>query len=221
MLMPRMISFAALFLCCIGFAQDKPNVNFEWSFSVLSSDGKERVLVPLLGDTTLKSGDEIKMMVKLKRECFVYVIHEDAAGEIFLRFPYDLKQFTSDYKVGKNYYLPKGRDWFKLDNKTGRETFHLLGSSQRLLDLEVLFGKYRDADASKKPAVAKEIVSEIRNVRRHYKTFTTLAERPISIGGNVRGLGKEPGRGYPDVSLIAIEISAMNLFGKTFTIDHQ
>ncbi len=219
--MSRLILVAVVLLTSLVGAQEKPNVSFEWAFATLSDAGKQPTLVPILRDTTLQTGDQLKMMVRLKTECFVYVIHENPAGEISLKFPYDLKQFTADYKIGKNYYIPKARDWFKLDNNTGREAFYVIASGRRLLDLEVLLSKYKDADVSKKPAVAKDIVAEIRNVRKYYKTFTTLAERPISIGGNVRGLGKEPSGGFPDVAQTAIEISANNFYGKTFTIDHK
>ena len=206
--MRRSILIAVVLLTSLSSAQEKPNVNFEWAFATLSTAGKESTLVPIVRDTTLQSGDQIRMMVRLKTECFIYVIHETPAGEISLKFPYDLKQFTTDYRVGKNYFIPKGRDWFTFDTNTGREAFYVVASARRLLDLEVLLSKYKDADASRKPAVAKDIVTEIRNVRKHYKTFTTLAERPISIGGNVRGMGKEPRSAFPDVAQIATEISA-------------
>jgi hypothetical protein len=219
--MRRLILVAVVLLTSIVGAQEKPNVVFEWAFATLSAAGKEFTLVPIVRDTTLHTGDQLKMMVRLKTDCFIYVIHESPGGEISLKFPYDLKQFTTDYKIGKNYYIPKGREWFKLDNNTGRETFYVVASGRRLLDLEVLLSKYKDAEVSKKPAVAKDIVAEIRNVRKYYKTFTTLAERPISIGGNVRGLGKEPSGGFPDVAQITTEISANNFYGKTFTIDHK
>jgi hypothetical protein len=219
--MYRSIILALAFTTSLVFAQEKPNVAFEWSFATLSTAGKESTLVPIVRDTTLQTGDQIKMMVRLKMDCFIYVIHETPAGEISLKFPYDLKQFTTDYKTGKNYYVPKGREWFTLDNNTGRETFYIVASGKRLLDLEVLLSKYKDADVSKKPTVAKDIVAEIRNVRKYYKTFTTLAERPISIGGNVRGMGKETRSGIPDVAQIATEISANNFYSKTFTIDHK
>jgi hypothetical protein len=219
--MYRSIILALAFTTSLVFAQEKPNVAFEWSFATLSTAGKESTLVPIVRDTTLQTGDQIKMMVRLKMECFIYVVHETPAGEISLKFPYDLKQFTTDYKTGKNYYVPKGREWFTLDNNTGRETFYIVASGKRLLDLEVLLSKYKDADVSKKPTVAKDIVAEIRNVRKYYKTFNTLAERPISIGGNVRGMGKETRSGIPDVAQIATEISANNFYSKTFTIDHK
>jgi hypothetical protein len=217
----RSIIVALALVTSLALAQEKPNVSFEWAFATLSATGKAAIPVPIVRDTTLQTGDQIKMMVRLKSDCFIYVIHETPTGEISLKFPYDLKQFTIDYKIGKNYFVPKARDWFTLDSNTGRETFYLVASGRRLLDLEVLLSKYKDADASKKPTIAKDIVAEIRNVRKHYKTFTTLAERPISIGGNVRGMGKEPGSGIPDVAQVATEISANNFYSKTFTIDHK
>ncbi len=219
--MVRSIAAAVITLWALALTQEKPNVSFEWAFGVLSGSGAGSKLVAITRDTALTSGDELKMMVKLNEECFVYVIHEAPGGEISLKFPYDFNQFTTDYKIGKNYYVPKGRPWFKLDAHTGRETFYLLASTDRLLDLETLLGKYKEAEASEKPSVAKEIISEIRNVRKHYKTFTTFAERPISIGGNVRNVTKDEAAGRPDLARIASEISANNFYGKTFTIEHK
>lgn len=219
--MSRFILVAAILLSSLAVAQEKVNVSFEWSFATLTQTTKDWSLVPITRDTALHSGDQLKMMVHLNRECFVYVLHEGPGGEISLRFPYDLKQFASGYKVGVNYYIPKGRAWFKLDTTIGRETIYLLASTQRLLDLEALVAKYNDAPASKKPEISKSIVSEIRNVRRYYKSFTTIAERPISIGGNVRGMTKEPSSSFPDVAQIATEINANNFYGKTVTIDHK
>jgi hypothetical protein len=219
--MVRSLAAAVIALWTVAVAQEKPNVSFEWAFATLSGSGADAKLVPISRDTTLSSGDELKMMVKLNQECFVYVIHEAPGGEISLKFPYDLHQFTSDYKIGKNYYIPKGRPWFKLDTKVGRETFYLLGSASRLLDLESLLEKFKGAGTSEKPAVAKEIITEIRNVRKHYRTFTTFAERPISIGGNVRDVTRDEATRGPEVARIATEISANNFYGKTFTIDHK
>lgn len=195
------------------------NVAFRWSFGALV--GKEKKLVPITRDTVLKTGDEIKMMVELKHECFVYVIYHSTKGEITLLFPEDLRQFTGDYKAEKNYYVPSGRRWFELDKNIGRETFYLLASSERLLDLEALLGSYKSADDSKKPPLADQILAEIRTVKRKFRTFTTLAERPVTIGGNIRGVEKAEESKRPDVSTIATEITANNFYSKTFTIDHQ
>jgi len=195
------------------------NVAFSWGFGALV--GKEKKFVPITRDTALKTGDEIKMVVELKKECYVYLIHNSSKGEIALLFPEDVRQFSGDYKVGKNYYVPKGRGWFELDKNAGKETFYLLASSERLLELEALIGNYNSAKKDDKASVADQVLTEIRSVKRKFRTFTTLAERPVTIGGNIRGVDKAEQAKRPDVTTIATEIKANNFYSKTFTIDHQ
>ncbi|MEK6565172.1 MAG: DUF4384 domain-containing protein [Bacteroidota bacterium] len=199
--------------------QETENVGFKWSFGAIV--GKERKFVSVTKDTVLKSGDEVKMLVELTKDCFVYVIHAGSNGEISLKFPYSFKQFNSDYKTGKNYFIPAGRTWDELDKNVGRETFYVLAASERLIELEALLGNYMAAEDSKKPPLAEQIVAEIRSVKKRFKTFTTLAEKPITIGGNVRSLEKAEEAKRPDVSTIATQISASNFYSKTFTIDHK
>ena len=168
------------------------------------------------------TGEEIKIMVKLTKDCFVYVVHQDSKGGIELLFPYTIQQFQSDYAIDKNYYVPKGRSWSAFDNNTGKEVFFLVASTERLLDLEVKLGNYFSADDSKKQSMAGDIVSEIRSVRKHYSTFATIAEKPVTIGGNIRGTGEKTEKARrPDISTIATHIKATNFYSKTITIDHQ
>jgi hypothetical protein len=199
--------------------QNEANIGFEWAFGALL--GKSKTMVSITHDTTLNSGEEIKMMVKLTRDCFVYVVHQDSKGEVELLFPYKIQQFQSDYVADKNYYVPKGRGWSPFDKNTGKEIFFLIASTERLLDLEVKLGNYFSADNSKKQSMASDIVIEIRNVRKHFSTFSTLAEKPVTIGGNIRGTEKVEGARRPDVAMIATHISANNFYSKTITIDHQ
>jgi hypothetical protein len=201
--------------------QTEVNIGFEWAFGVLSSNGKTMAPVAITRDTVLKSGDEIKMMVKLTKECFVYVVHQGSKGEVTLLFPYEVQQFQKDYVAEKNYYVPKGRDWMKLDKNTGKEVFFIIASTERQLDLETKLGNYLSADASKKQTLADDLISEVRNVRKRYTTFATNAEKPVTIGGNIRALEKAEGARRPDVSNIAVHIKATNFYSKTITIDHQ
>lgn len=203
-----------------SFVQDnKENVVFRWAFGALV--GKSKNLVPITRDTALASGDEMKMYVELKKECYIYVIHNSSQGEIGLLFPESFGHFSGDYKLGKNYYVPKGRTWFELDKNTGKETFYLLAASERLIELEAMIGEYQSAAMEKKADLAKQIVAEIRDVKRKFRTFTTLAERPVTIGGNIRGVDEADKARRPDVSTLATEISASNFYSKTFTIDHK
>jgi hypothetical protein len=201
--------------------QNDANIEFDWAFGVLGYNGKTPVPIPITRDTVLKSGDEIKMMVKITKECYVYVVYLDSQGDLSLRFPYSIRQLQTDYVVAKPYYIPKGRDWMILDKNAGKEIFFLVSSTERLLDLEVKLGNYYSADPSNRKPLADEVVSEIRGLRKRYSTFATIAEKPLSIGGNIRSTDTVKVVRRPDVADIATQISAKNFYSKTITIDHQ
>lgn len=197
-----------------------PNVSFEWAFGALV--GKEKTFVTITKDTILKSGDELKMMVKLRSDCYVYVVYYGPQGEVELLFPYSLKQLQTDYELEKNYYIPQGRAWLKLDQNTGKERFFVVASNTRLLQLEAFISEYYAVnDAGKKKELGEKVITEIRDLRKSFVSFATLAEKPITIGGNIRSTGTIEERRRIDLADFAILISAKNFYSKTFTIDHQ
>jgi hypothetical protein len=201
--------------------QNDANIEFDWAFGVLGHQDKTLIPIPITRDTVLKSGDEIKMMVKMTKDCYVYAVYLDSQGEINLLFPYSIRQLQTDYVVAKPYYIPKGRNWMTLDKNTGKEIFFLVGSTERLLDLEVKLGNYFSADPVDRKPLAQDVVSEIRGLRKRYSTFATLAEKPLSIGGNIRSTDTVKVASRVDVADIATHISANNFYSKTITIDHQ
>jgi hypothetical protein len=233
--MRSMILLAALLSCfAVGFRpgelpaasaatiqQNDANIGFEWAFGVLGHAGKVPVLTPITRDTVLKTGAEIKMLVKLTKDCYVYLIYLDSQGELNLLFPYSIRQLQTDYSVGKPYYIPKGRTWMTMDQNTGKEIFFLVASTERLLSLEVKLGNYFSVDPSERKPLADGVVSEIRGLRKQYATFATIAEKPLSIGGNIRSTDTLKVVRRLDVADIATEISANNFYSKTITIDHE
>lgn len=172
-------------------------------------------------DTVLKSGDRVKMMIELRQKCFVYVIYRNPQDEVFLLFPYDIEQFGSDYRVGKEYYIPQGDSWFELDQNVGRETFYIFASSERLSDLDGLFARYGAARGVDKTAIAQEIFAEVRNLKKQHKEFAMPAERPVAIGGALRGIEKNRKSVNVDLPSIAEEIRAGDTIFRTVTIEHQ
>ena len=161
------------------------------------------------------------MFVELKKKCFVYFIYQDSLGEIQLLFPKNFRQFTDDYQLLKKYYIPAGDLWFALDEKTGHEAFHLLASAQRLAILENLIADYESSASINKPAIAKKIVAEIQENKRKHKKLQATAERPVQIGGSLRGTVKTLNQPFPDLDIVATQISTPNFYGRTFTIDHK
>jgi len=196
-------------------------VSFRWAFGAMVGATDDRRLVAITRDTVLKTGDRLKLLLQLKNRCFVYLFYRTAEDEIYLLFPYKLKLFESDYKTGEKYYIPKGGTWFELDRNVGLETFYLLASAKRLHQLEALYRKYDSVVGEEKKKLAKQLLAEIRMIKRKHRKFATPAERPIAIGGNVRGVVKDEKSTFPDIDAIASEVSASNFYSKTFTIDHK
>jgi Domain of unknown function (DUF4384) len=191
------------------------NIRFRFAFGALTGTGTNRTLVRITEDTKLKTGDQIKLLAQLEQPGFLYVIHRGPDNEITLLAPADLKQ---GLPVGIPYFMPKGASWFELDKNPGDETVYVLASTQRLESLESLLQRYSSAPAAGKASAATDIVSEIRKLRTQNRDATTQAERPVMIGGNVRSLNTA---GAPDISTIAVEITAKDFFARTFTIDHR
>jgi hypothetical protein len=196
-------------------------VCFRWAFGAMIGAKNDRRLVAITRDTMLKTGDQLKMLVELQKKCFVYVIYHTGQDELHMLFPYEIKQFSSDYELFKKYYIPQGDMWFELDEDVGQETFYLLASAKRLFKLEALLNAYESAGAVKKREVAKQILAEILKEKRRHKKFTTSAESPVTIGGSVRGIIKDKKTHSPDIDPIAAEVNAPNFYSRTFTIEHQ
>ena len=200
-------------------ASSSTNIDFDWAFGVYAE--KDKKLISVDRDTALKSGDDLKILINLSKECFVYVIHYGPKDEVELLFPYDLQQFKTDYKVSKNYYIPQGRSWSTLDQQEGKEVFFIVASNKRLPELEDKLSAYMSAPAGKKTTLAKQVVSEVRGVRKRFTNYTTVAEKPVTIGGSIRGTGKAEDEKRPDIATIAKRVTAQNLYTKTITIDHK
>ena len=201
-------------------AQSDANVKFQWAFGALKKANGSK-FEAVSKDTGLRTGDQIKFFLKVNKNCFVYLIYRSSQGELSVLFPHRFKLMSAEYTMSGEHYIPKGDDWFELDEHTGEERFYLLASVERLLNLETFINDYESADAAKKPPLAQKILSEIRKLRKQHLKFKTYAERPVSIIGSLRGTEKAETAKTHDIAKYAVEISADTFFSRTFTIDHK
>jgi hypothetical protein len=195
---------------------------FLWAFGALVGPDHDRRLISIDRDTILKTGDQLKMFLELKENYFAYVFYYSSQGKMYLLFPTN-NQFATDYVVDKKYYIPQGSLWFELDEYTGSEIFYLIVSAERLNKLESLYLNYTTStDAADLKEFAQKILTEIKKTKGQYQKLTTAAERPLRLGGNLRGgINKAVKSSYPSITEIAVEISVTNFYGRTFTIDHR
>lgn len=197
------------------------NVTFSWAFGAIKNTDAGPHFEAITRDTVLKTGDQIKFLLRVESKCFIYLIYQSSQGDLNVLFPYRFKLLDNNYQISKNYYIPKGDQWFELDKDTGTEKFYLLSSANRLAELEDLINEYESAGKSNKLTIGEKIISEIRGLRKKHHRFKTHVERPVTIIGNSRGTDKTKAAGLEDIANYALEISANNFFIRTFTIDHQ
>ena len=189
-------------------ASDEDKVSFVWAFHALVMEGNVTKQVPIKEDIKLKTGDQLKMFVELRKPCFVYVIHHGARGEIQRLFPYDVQPFTTDYQTSKIYEIPPNSGWFRINEQAGLETFYLVASAQRLTDLEKLLATYAAAQPAEQPLAATDILAELRNLLKQHRA-SVKPGRPVPIAGNMRK------------GIEGVEITATQFYIETFTIEHR
>lgn len=199
----------AMCLASTALAQD---VRFRWAFGVATGAGQARRFAPITSeDVTLRAGDEIKMFVGPECKCFLYVLHQDQAGQFSVLYPED-GAFTETPPSTAS-YIPPGSSWLQVDDSKGIERIYLLASTSRLTSLEQMLNA-----AVKKPSPAQQIVSELARLQK-----TTVArnwsERPVTMGGQVRA---KQDAAHPDIARNATEITGTApFFSRVFIIDHR
>ena len=201
--------------------QAENNVTFQWAFGAIRNTELGPQFEAITRDTVMKSGDQIKFFLRVENKCFVYLIYHSSQGDISLLFPYRFKLLGTGYQISRNYYIPKDDQWYELDEYTGTEKLYLLATANRLAELEDLISKYESADKSNKIAIGKEIILEIRKLRKKYRKFKSHVEKPVTIIGKMRGTEKTKAAGLKDIADYALEISANNFFIRSFTIEHK
>ena len=204
-----------------GSEKEKREARFRWAFGAVRAAENGSQVEPVGREMVLHSGDKVKMMIELRRKCFVYLIHSNAQGEVTMLFPYSVKQFDTDYLVSQKYYVPKGDAWFQFDNKIGRETFYLIASDQRLLDVEFLYEKYVSAEPPGKVDLAGQVLAEIEGIRKQYLASSGQAEILARNENLERGFERATGADPTDIANLANEVAFNNLYSETFVIEHR
>ncbi len=216
-----LILFGSLSAAAQSPNKDKPEIKFRWAFGAIRGTAAPAKVVPVSANTILSSGDKLKFMVELKKKCFVYLVHSNSQGEVTMLFPYAVKQFEADYQTARKYFVPKGDAWFQLDGKTGRETFNLIASDQRLLDIEYTYEKYVSAEPGKKRELSEQMLAEINGIREQYLASSEKGE--ILAGNDVvhRGFERATGSDPTDISTLAKEVAYNNIYSETFVVEHR
>ena len=206
---------AVLSLPAILPASRAEEMKFRWAFGAMTGPAGARQFVRITDDITLRTGDEVQMFVSPVTACFIYVLYEDPAGDMTVLFPGTPGTFPPGYGIAKTFYVPAETEWLQLDATTGIERIYLVASPQRLTQLEALLKRSGTAGDAK--ALRNQVVSELARLTK--QSTSNWSERPVTIGGQVRGFPVKPA--YPNIAAHAVEIASPGFFSRVFVIDHR
>ena len=204
----------------VARSQEK-GIQLRWACVAMATKGNEPKREKISRRTVLQTGDQIKMSLEFKTKSFAYVIYHNARGEVRLLYPQRFYGADSEVHTGRPYYIPEGDAWLVMADGTGEESIFLLVSTSRLVRLEELLGEYDEADSSRKPQGARDILTEIQSLGRKSRDLAASAERPITMAGRVRGMRDPQESVQPDVTAYADEISAGTFYSRTITIERS
>jgi len=213
--------FHSILLAAPGPQKESNGPRILWAFGAIRASSNPPKVEPVRTKMVLSSGDKLKMMIQLRKKCFVYLIHRDSRGDFAMLFPYSAKQFDTDYETARNYYTPKGEAWFQLDSRTGNETFYLIASDQRLLDIEYTYEKYASSEESRKQGLAAQMLSELDRITETYLASSGGAEKLADNESALRGFERATGADPTSIAGLAREISFDNIYSETFVVDHR
>jgi hypothetical protein len=219
-----LVSVAAALLAATAFttlAEEPASEVLEvrWVMAGIEKGADPAHPISISPETTLRTGDKLKMYLKAVNKCFFYLFYHNPEGQLRLIYPDALP--SGALASGTRLTVPQGDQWFELDEQTGTETFHVLVSPTPLRAIETLYEDYRQ-HASKNGSSAVRLITAIDRLRNQQRPLTSKAERPLSIGGTIRG-GPDTGTDTTESRLdnLAENIASANVFCRTYTIEHH
>jgi len=198
----------------------KNDIGFLYAFGAyVGPQGKGKV-VSVQNETTLRVGDRLKLFFEPKNDQYLYLLHISSQGELTPLFPAEAK--PAKVTARTRLFIPAGNNWFELDAHPGQEKFFLIATAERLDRLEELCARHTAlTDKADLHSSTDAILDEIKGLRQKHRQLSAPAEKPVRIGGSVRGEQPSSSPAVPDITPLAAEVTAPGFYSRTFSIDHR
>jgi hypothetical protein len=218
------VLLAVIFIAsAVAYAQTpagKSDIGFLYAFGAyVGPQGKGKV-VSVQNETTLRVGDRLKLFFEPKNDQYFYLLHISSQGELTPLFPAAAQ--PAKVAARTQLFIPAGNNWFELDAHPGQEKFFLIATAERLDRLEELCTRHTAlTDKADVQSSTDAILDEIKGLRQKHRQLSAPAEKPVRIGGSVRGQLPSGAPVVPDVTPLAAEVTAPGFYSRTFSIDHR
>jgi hypothetical protein len=207
---PRLAASIILsLLASVLIADAESSIRFTWAFVYQGKDQQVRGIDYSETIARLQSGDRFKMYFKPSSPCRVYMYLHDAQENLH-------PLFMETTQVGKSCSLPQGEDWFYLDEQGGTELFYLIVSAHRLRKLEALTKEFSALEVSGSERFLTQkykVLDEIKRIIKQSSSLADVAQRPVPVAGDLRGITEE-------IQVLGIGVEAKSIYVKTVRLEH-
>jgi hypothetical protein len=220
-------AFLPLAVILVGFTAalaqthgGKKNIDFIYAFGAYAGPPGKGKIISVQNETSLRTGDRLKVFFEPKSDQYFYLLHLSSQGELTSLYP----AAGQVAKVGKGtrVFIPADMNWFELDGHPGQEKFFFIAAADPLNRLEELCIRHAVLKEKTELQLSTDaILDEIRRLRQENKQLSAPAEKPMRIGGSVRGQQASGAPAFADITPLAAEIKAPGFYSRTFTIDHR
>ena len=201
-------------------ATGKNDIGFLYAFGAyVGPQGKGKV-VSVQNEISLRAGDRLKLFFEPKNDQYFYLLHVSSQGELTSLYP--AEGHLAGVAKGAQVLVPAGTKWFELDGHPGQEKFFFIATAERLERLEELCARHAGINEKTELQSSTEaILDEIKRLRQKHKQLSAPAEKPVRIGGSVRGQQPSDAPAVADITPLAAEVKASGFYSRTFTLDHR
>lgn len=194
-----------------GSTSGDPQVVVRWAFGAqVGAEGEER-WVPVREHMELPSGTRLGLLVEPRSAGYVYVLRRGPEGSFTTLLPPGGSWDDEGAEAGEVHAIAPAGGSLVVGESSGVEVWYLLAAPDRLSRLESLLAARRDETSGD-----ADVLAEIERLETERAPLARPAERPITIGGAVKG---DPQAG--SLGALAVEFSARNLVYRSVTVEHR
>ncbi|MBN2442610.1 MAG: DUF4384 domain-containing protein [Spirochaetales bacterium] len=170
------------------------------------------------GRANLNPGDLVKLYFKTDECVYLYVILEDARGDMVCIVPRVFNDCRGNSPIIQGLYIPDDLRWFPPVKGIGNETFYLIASVKRLIALEDLLKNFHKEKRVNPKSVQtldtrQAVLKEIRTLMLEHFPLTRDIKSEIQVVAVTF-------RGDEYYSFPAEKVTVDNIFIKTVILSH-
>jgi hypothetical protein len=191
-----------------GFGAD---VSFRWAILADFGDGMQGL--DFSESPAVRSGTALQIYLEHLENCHIYLFLLDSNDELTPLYPVDKGYYNYGFPRGPK-FIPPGSQSFTFVPPPGIETFYLIGSAERLLQIERLTEEFLQNPGHL--GQQKLLLDEIESMMDGKEKKSERSEDKETVEKKVR-----TDQGITKTTFQAVEVDIADFYGRKLLLNHQ